>query len=148
MKKINEKTNPHKIHGMLYSGKNIPSEIADNIEKNGIMIIEDDTCNGRRLFDISLNAESEYIFYEILDAYSYRPLTPCLRPVNERYDLLYKLLKNYNIDTVIFYKDENCSEAVKDIDFLRIRMMRDGIDPLVIDENNYRDIVSEYVKRF
>jgi len=137
MKKIEDKNEDKLISAMFYGGKNIPSVIADYIEKNGILIIEDDTCTGRRPFDISLNPESEYIFYEILDACSYRPLTPCMRPVNERYELLYKLLKNYNIETVIFFKDGNCSKSMNDIDFLRIKMMRDGIDPLVIDKNNY-----------
>lgn len=148
MTKINDKTDKTLITGMLYGGKTIPSAVADNIEENGILVLEDDSCTGRRLFDISLNAESEYIFYEILDAYSYRALTPCLRPVNERYELLYKLLRNYNIETVIFFKDENCNESVKDIDYLRIKMMRDGIDPIVIDKNNYKKIVSDYVSRF
>ncbi len=147
MKKIDDKVKNSKIKGMLYGGKSIPSDIADWIENTGILIIEDDSCTGRRLFDISLNADSEYIFYELLDSYSYRSLTPCLRPVSERYELLYKLLKNFNIETVIFYKDENCDESNKDIDYLRIKMMRDGIDPLVIDRDNYKEIVSGYVNR-
>ncbi|MCL1865343.1 MAG: 2-hydroxyacyl-CoA dehydratase family protein [Spirochaetes bacterium] len=134
-----------KIKSLLYGKKCIPADIADNIEKMGIFIIEDDLCTGRRIFDISLNAESEYIFYELLDAYSYRALFPCLRPVSERYELVYKLLKNYQIDCVIFYKDENCHDLNRDIDYLRIKMMRDGIDPLVIDKDNYEHIISEYV---
>lgn len=148
MKKINTKNEKSLLRGMLYAGRTIPSQIADSIEENGIMIIEDDSCSGRRIFDISLNAESEFIFYELLDAYSYRPLTPCTRPVNERYELLYKLLRNFNIDTVIFFKDDNCGLSVEDINFLRIRMMRDGIDPLVIDSKNYSEIVSDYVRKF
>jgi len=147
MKKIDPGKDDTVIRGMLYGGKCIPSHVADDIEESGIVIIEDDSCTGRRLFDISLNADSEYIFYELLDAYSYRPLTPCIRPVNERYELLYKLLKNYDIETVIFFRDENCADSVKDIDYLRIRMMRDGIDPLVVDKNNYREIVADYVSR-
>lgn len=147
MKKINDKHDKTLIQGMLYGGKTIPSVIADSIEERGILLIEDDSCSGRRLFDISLNADSEYIFYEILDAYSYRAMPPCMRAVNERYELLYKLLRNYNISTVIFFRDQNCCDSVKDIEYLRIKMMRDGIDPLVIDENNYRDVVSGYVKR-
>jgi len=147
MKNITETIDKTAVHGMLYGGKSIPSVIADSIEESGILLVEDDSCTGRRLFDISLNAESEYIFYEILDAYSYRALSPCLRPVNERYELLYKLLRNYNIDTVIFFKDKNCNESVKDIDYLRIKMMRDGIDPLVIDENNYHQIISDYISK-
>ena len=126
-----------KIRALLYGKKYIPHLIADNIERMGILIAEDDLCTGRRMFDVSLNAESEYIFYEILDAYTYRPLWACLRPVNERYELVYKLLKNYKIDCVIFYKDEHCHDLNKHIDYLRIKLMRDGIDPLVIDKDNY-----------
>ena len=147
MRKITEKDKSFKTKGMIYGGKSIPAIIADSIEENGILLIEDDTCSGRRLFDISLNADSEYIFYELLDAYSYRSLTPCTRSVNERYELLYKLLKNYNIGTVIFYKDENCAESMRDIDYLRIKMMRDGIDLLVIDKDNYNEVVAGYVNR-
>ena len=147
MKKITDKNEKNGIRAMLYGGKTIPADIADEIENSGIIIVEDDSCTGRRLFDISLNAESDYIFYEILDAYSYRALTPCLRQVNERYELLYKLLRNYDIETVIFFRDENCDESMKDIDFLRRKMMRDGIDPLVINRDNYCTVVSDYVSR-
>jgi len=133
------------IRSLLYGSKCIPSDMADNIEKMGILIIEDDLCTGRRNFDISINSDSEYIFYELLDAYSYRALFPCLRPVNERYELIYKLLRNYQIDSVIFYKDENCHDLNRDIDYLRIKLMRDGIDPIVIDKNNYESIISKYV---
>jgi len=149
MKKI-EGTDKNKdtyIRGMIYGGKDIPSAIADTIEAGGIIIIEDDSCTGRRSFDISLNADSEYIFYEILDAYSYRPLTSCLRPVHERYELLYRLLKNYNIETVIFFRNDNCDYSKDSIDYLRIKMMRDGIDPLVIDNNNYSEVIADYLKR-
>ncbi|MCL1833130.1 MAG: 2-hydroxyacyl-CoA dehydratase family protein [Leptospirales bacterium] len=136
-----------RIRSLLYGKKNIPDHIADHIERIGISIAEDDLCTGRRSFDISLNAESEYIFYELLDAYSYRSLFPCLRPVNERYELIYKLLRNYQIDCVIFYKDEDCHDLNRDIDYLRIKMMRDGIDPLVIGKDNYEGVVSEYMKK-
>ncbi len=147
MTKINEKDDNYKIKGMLYGGRRIPSDIADSIEKSGILLIEDDSCTGRRLFDISLNSDSEFIFYELLDAYSYRALTPCLRSANERYELLYKLLKNHNIETVIFFEDENCRESRDDIQYLRIKMMRDGIDPLVINNYNYKEIIDGYVSR-
>ena len=147
LEEIKPSDNKHediKKRALLYGKKYIPYDIADNIERMGILIAEDDLCTGRRIFDISLNAESEYIFYEILDAYSYRPLLPCLRPVNERYELVYKLLKNYGIDCVIFYKDEDCNDLNRDIDYLRIKLMRDGIDPLVIDKDNYESVISDY----
>lgn len=147
MKKISGADKKFNARGLIYGGRIIPSVIADHIEDMGVLLVEDDSCTGRRLFDISLNADSEFIFYELLDAYSYRSLTPCLRPVHERYELLYKLLKNYNIETVVFFKDENCSDSVKEIEYLRIKMMRDGIDPLVIDKDNYQEIFKGYLSR-
>ena len=120
---------------LLYGNKYFPPDIADKIENMGIFIAEDDLCTGRRIFDISINSDSEYIFYELLDAYSYRALFPCVRPVNERYELIYKLLRNYQIDSVIFYKNEKCHNLNRDIDYLRIKLMRDGIDPIIIGKN-------------
>jgi benzoyl-CoA reductase/2-hydroxyglutaryl-CoA dehydratase subunit BcrC/BadD/HgdB len=147
IKMFDNKHDAAAIKSLLYGKKYMPHNIADAIERMGILIIEDDLCTGRRSVDLSLNSESEYIFYEMLDAYSYRALFPCLRPVSERYELIYKLLKNYNIDCVIFYKDEDCFDLSGDIDYLKIKLMRDGIDQIVIDKVNYEGIVSEYVER-
>ena len=145
IKKSDSKNEDIKTRALLYGNKSIPPDIAYIIEKMGVLIVEDDLCTGRRIFDISINPDSEYIFYELLDAYSYRALFPCLRPVNERYELIYKLLRNYQIDSVIFYRDENCPDLNRDIDYLRIKLMRDGIDPIVIDKKNYESIISGYV---
>ncbi len=136
-----------KVKALIYGAREIPSHITDFIEKSGIELQEDDTCTGRRLFDISLNSSSEFIFYELLDAYSYRPMYPCVRKVEERYELLYKLLRNYGINLLIFYKDDICGLSSGDISYLRIRMMRDGIDPLVIDNNNYIEEIDNYMRR-
>lgn len=97
---------------------------------------------------MSINAESDYLFYELLDAYSYRPLTPCLRKQEERYELLYKLLKNHGIETVLFYRGEDCGIYAEHIDFLRVRMMRDGVDPLEINSSDCGDKVKEYLERY
>ncbi len=132
---------------LIYGARKIPPHIIEFAESCGISVIEDDTCRGRRLFDISLNFESEYIFYELLDAYSYRPMSPCTRVTGERYELMYKLLRNYGIGTVIFFIDEVCEISSGDISHLRIRMMRDGIDPLVIDSSNYKEVIENYAGR-
>jgi len=137
----------YKAKALIYGARKIPAHIIDFIENSGIDIVEDDTCRGRRLFDISLNAESEYIFYELLDAYSYRPMSPCTRRVEERYELLYKLLRNYGINLLIFYMDDLCGLTSEAISYLRIRCMRDGIDPLVIDKENYKEAVADYTGR-
>ncbi len=137
----------YKAKALIYGAGKIPPEIIDFIEKSGIDVMEDDTCRGRRLFDISLNAESEYIFYELLDAYSYRAMSPCTRKVEERYELLYRLLRNYGINLLIFYRDDLCEVTSEAVNYLRIRCMRDGIDPLVIDRENFKEAVEDYTGR-
>ena len=48
----------------------------DDMRMPAALSLEDDFCNGRRQFDLSHNASSEYLYYEILDACTYRPLCP------------------------------------------------------------------------
>ena len=139
---------PRAVNAMLYGGRIFPGELACTIESLNINVAEDDSCAGRRCFDLSTNAESDYLFYELLDAYSYRPLTPCLRKGEERYELLYRLLRNHGIETVIFFEDRECDISPAHIDFLRVRMMRDGIDPLVITGENCVEKIKGYLEIF
>jgi len=136
------------INAMLYGGRLFPHELADQIESMGINVSEDDSCTGRRCFDLSVNAESEYLFYELLDAYSYRPLTPCLRGPQERHELLYRLLRNHGIETVIITDEGDCEFPPGHIDYLRIRLMRDGIDPLIITPKSLQKKISDYLEFF
>lgn len=135
-------------NAMLYGGRVFPGPLADCIESLGINVAEDDSCAGRRSFDLSINAESDYLFYELLDSYSYRPLTPCIRTQEERYELLYRLLRNHGIESVIFIEDAECGISSAHIDYLRVRMMRDGIDPLVITPDNCAVNVKRYLELF
>ena len=92
------------------------------IERAGCVVAEDDICNGRRQFDISHNPESRGLYYEMLDALSYRPLCPSLRPVNERFDLLYRDLKNYGIEMVVFLRDTLDRAMAAELETLRVRL--------------------------
>jgi len=132
---------------LIFSGAMTQSKTAETVEAAGVTVAEDDHCNGRRQFDLSVNAASEYLFYELLDALTYRPLCPVLRPPEERYELLYKLLRNHGIDLVIFLKDTCCHARLKEMEYLRVRLMRDGIDPLVTTEDAAADDVGRYLAK-
>ncbi|HOP64465.1 MAG TPA: 2-hydroxyacyl-CoA dehydratase family protein [Spirochaetota bacterium] len=147
LQQIEPRSDSGSITALIFGGRRIPAGITDFIENRGITVAEDDTCGGRRLFDTSLNSSSEYIFYELLDACSYRPMCPCTKKQEERYELLYKLLRNYGINLLIFYRDDCCEISSGQIDYLRVRCMRDGIDPLVIDSRNYADVIENYLGR-
>jgi hypothetical protein len=134
------------IASLLYGGIIGDGKLLDEIEDAGCLIAEDDLCNGRRQFDLSYNVNSNYLYYEILDSFSYRPLCSSVRPAEERFELLYRLLKNYGIETVIFISDSDCSCRNEQIDYLRVKLMRQGIDPLVINGLNAASVVSDYVK--
>ncbi len=134
------------LKAMIFSCDHFPAMTADLIENEGIIIAEDDTPGGRRCFDISLDHESDYIFYELLDAYSYKPYAPCIRTSEERYDLLYKLLKNYGIEVVIFLKSREHSLSENLIDYLRIKSMRNGIDVISGFPEEFPERGADYIK--
>ena len=133
------------LRTMLFSCDPFKGETADLIEKEGIIITEDDTPTGRRSFDISLDNESDYLFYELLDAYSYRPYAPCLRSPGERYELLYKLIKNYGIELVIFVESPELSLSQDIINYLRIKCMRNGVDVIATSADESPARVRQYL---
>ena len=134
------------IASLLYGGIIGDGKLLDEIEDAGCLIAEDDLCNGRRQFDLSYNVNSPHLYYEILDSFSYRPLCSSVRPVEERFELLYRLLKNYGIETVIFLSDSDCPCRTEQIGYLRVKLMRQGIDPLVINAADAVALVADYVK--
>lgn len=119
--------------------------VLDDIEDAGCVVTEDDFCNGRRQFDLSHNASSEYLYYEILDACTYRPLCPSVRPAEERFELLYKMLKNYGIETVVFLSDSMCPKARQQMEYLRVRLMRTGIDPVILRSADAGTVIRDYL---
>lgn len=139
----NENNEP--VKAILFSSEPFDGKTADLIEKEGILIAEDDSQTGRRCFDISLNYESDYLFYELLDAYSYRPYSPCLRSPEERHELLYKLLRNYGIELIIFLKSNEHAMSDEIINYLRIKSMRNGVDVVIATPEESPDRVRDYL---
>ncbi len=145
---MNSTQSGHNNHGpmvMVYAGMIDDPRILDEIEDAGCVVMEDDFCNGRRQFDLSYNNESGYLYYEILNSFSYKPLCACVRPAADRFELLYRLLRNYGIYTVIFLTDESCPVRNDQIEYLRVKLMRSGIDPVVTSPSSAGDDVRNYL---
>ncbi len=121
------------------------ADVLDDVERAGCVVTEDDSCNGRRQFDVSHNPESRGLYYEILEALSYRPLCPSLRPLRERFDLFYRDLKNYGIRMVVFLKDTMDEAMLAEMEALRIRLMRTGVDPVVVNSADAGRALSAYL---
>lgn len=137
------------INVMVFGGKRLNSGLLDEIESTGqLVVIEDDFCTGRRKFDISLNTQSPNIYYQLLDMYSYKPYCPVSRPVVERYELLYKLLKNYDINLVILLEDRVCEERNIHSDYLYKRLRHDGIDTVQGNDENIVIRIREYLEKY
>ena len=138
----------------LYTNNNIPVlvnawsikdfSLLDEIEDAGFIIVEDDICGGRRQFDLSFNVASGYLYYEILNSFSFKPLCPSIRPADERFDLLYKLLRNHGISTVLFLTDKDDAFHSDQTEYLRKKLMRSGIDPVIADTDTIIDAVTTY----
>lgn len=146
MKKSGEKETGFRVNVMVYSSMFEPEKLFDEIEDAGCHVREDDLCIGRRRFDLSYSPSSEYLYYEILDSFSYRPLCPSIRNVNERFELLYKMIKKQGIDAVIFIRDMCCHAREKQIDDLRILLMRSCIDVITVPADNCQDAIRNYVE--
>ncbi len=119
--------------------------VMDLIEAAGCLVVEDDSCMGRRQFDVSVNSESPSLYMDLLGSLVFRPLCPALRPVEERFDLFYRQLRNYGIELVVFIEDSYCTRGVKDMEYLRKKLMRSGVDPLIVRSSNAQGKVKEYI---
>lgn len=134
---------------MIFGGKKLNWSLLDDMESEGQLVVaEDDVCTGRRKFDVSLDCKSENIYYELLDIYSYKPYCPVIRPVEERYELLYKLLKNYGIDLIILLNDPVCGERNIHSNYLYHRLRMDGIDTIQGDEKNIVNKIINYMQKY
>ena len=134
------------IPAMAYGGFSVLPGLLDELESAGFAIIEDDICGGRRSFDLSHNTSSPELYAEILNAFSFRPFCPCLRDQASRFDLLYRLLGTYGIETVLLIEDKGCPARAAQVEYLRVKLMRAGIDHLVIRTDDAASIAKSYVE--
>jgi len=134
-----------RARGMACGGVLSGGGVIDAMESAGCLIAEDDFCNGRRQFDISLNIQSNYLYYELLDAATYRPLCPSARGAEERFELLYKMLGGYGIEFVAFIEDTMCAPGREALEYLRVRLMRSGVDPVRLRSAEAREAMERYL---
>lgn len=136
-----------RVPALVYQSFINDSILWDGIEEAGCVIVEDDSCGGRRQFEMSYSADNPRLLEEIFDAYSYRPLCPSVRPLGERVELFYRMVKSQGIELVVFVEDQCCPARKRDIGILRDVLMRSGVDPIVVTAENAAAEVREYVRR-
>ncbi len=90
-----------KVSKMLIYSDFSDWDIYDNLQEYDAVIAQDDSCNGRRQFDISCHTSSQNMYYELLYAYSFKSWCPGMRKASERCELVYKALPNYDITRVV-----------------------------------------------
>lgn len=134
------------IPSMVYGRCAENPALLDMLETTGFTVVEDDTCCGRRSFDLSHNSSSHDLYHEILNAFSFRPFCPCLRSAASRFELLYRLAGSYGIETVILVEDDSCPARTSQIDELRVRLMRAGMDPLVVTPEGAENAAKRYIE--
>ncbi len=132
---------------LVYAGCTGESAVFDEIEEAGCLVVEDDACSGRRQFDMSHDPGAADLAGEILDACTYRPLCPSVRPQGERVELFYAMLKSHGIEAVIFIEDLCCPARRREIAPLRVRLMRSGVDPLLVTRAGAAAMVRDYLSR-
>jgi len=134
------------LPSMVSGCSTVNPEILDALEAEGFLINEDDLCGGRRSFDLSHNPDSDDLYGEILHAFSFRPLCPCLRGTGDRFELLYRLAGSYGIETIIMLDGGECPMRKNQIGETRVRLMRSGIDPLVLTAGKEIEEARMYIR--
>ncbi len=132
---------------LVYAGCPGESAVLDEMEEEGCLVVEDDTCAGRRQYDMSYDHESMDLLDEILDACTFRPLCPSVRPVQERAELFYSMMKSQGIEMAVFIQDLCCPARRREIEALRVRLMRSGVDPLLVTIADAAEKVRVFVNR-
>jgi hypothetical protein len=147
MNKTGSSFSKETVPALVYGSFIGDAAVLDEIEEEGCLIVEDDACGGRRQFDMSYNHESSDLLHEILDAFSYRPRCPSIRPVGERIELFHSMLKSHGIDLVICMEDLCCPCRRRDIESLRLWLMRSGVDPIVVSSENAVVKIRDYMSK-
>ncbi|MEW6525470.1 MAG: 2-hydroxyacyl-CoA dehydratase family protein [Spirochaetota bacterium] len=109
-----------------------------------IVIVEDDSCNGRRQFDISCHSSSQNLYYELLYAYSFKSWCPGMRTVHERCELIYKALPNYDIKLVIFIQSFLKSRN-EHLQYLYEQCLLQGTDAVIIEADAIVKQFTQYI---
>jgi len=135
------------VNAMIYSSIAPAREIIDAAEDEGCNIYRDDVCAGSRLFDVSYNTESDDLYREILFAFSFSPLCPCLRPAADRNDMMFAMAKKYGIDLVIFLEDLCCSGRRAQMCYTAARLMRSCVDVIITDSEKMTEDVKNYMAK-
>lgn len=134
------------ISALVFAPFNFDWIIFDELEKLGFILVEDDSCCGRRSFDLSYNCDSESLLGEIIYTFSFKSMCPCLRNISDRFELLYKMLAPFEIETAILFTDEICKARAHHIEFMRPKLMRMGIDPLVLNFQSFKEDARKYIE--
>jgi hypothetical protein len=139
---------PPQIFTAMISSPFAPDpETLDSMEDEGVLIAEDHTCAGARLFDISYNADAADPLAELIHAFTFKVYCHHVRPVSDRYELLYKMLRTHNIDCVFFMGDAGAADNDCGFSELAVRLMRSGVDPVFCTPENAVDIAADYAKK-
>jgi benzoyl-CoA reductase/2-hydroxyglutaryl-CoA dehydratase subunit BcrC/BadD/HgdB len=119
-------------------------EILDQIHHCGVTIAEDDSCNGRRQFDISCHTSSPNLYYELLYAYSFKSWCPGMRMMHERCELIYKALPNYDIKLVIFIQSFLKSRN-EHLQYLYEQCLLQGTDAVILEVDAIVEQFTQYI---
>lgn len=119
-------------------------DIFDMCKEYDIIIAEDDSCNGRRQFDISCHTSSQNMYYELLYAYSFKSWCPGMRKVQERSELIYKALPNYDITLVMFTRSFLNSRN-EHLQSLYEQCLLQGTDSVILQPDSFIHQFKNYI---
>ncbi len=134
LEKISERENrPEPGLRILVSGSVIhDSEILKMIENAGGLIVTDDLCTGTRYFWDLVN-ENVPALTAIADRYYERIPCPCNYAPQKRLEHIFNLIKDYNVEAVVFTLQKFCDPHLFDYPFIEERLREVEIPTLLVE---------------
>ncbi|SHK22902.1 2-hydroxyacyl-CoA dehydratase subunit D [Paramaledivibacter caminithermalis] len=136
LKKIEDaqiRTGKLKKHRVMMCGSYFDnSDIIDVIEKTGAILVCEDISNGIKYFEGQINENNEPID-AIADYYLDKATCARMLDINKRFEHLYKLIQEYNVDSVIYFSLKFCDTNLMDYPIIRKKLNEKGIPVLFIE---------------
>ena len=102
------------------------------VEEEGSVVVADDLCNTMRSFWYKVDKEEDPL--EALYKFeNKRPLCACMHPPEVRFDYLMELVREFEVDAVIYFNLKYCHPFLYEAPLFQRRLQEQGIPAVFLE---------------
>jgi len=135
LSRVNEENGEHisQKHRVLICGSYFDHlNLIEVIEKTGAMVVCEDISNGIKYYDGEIEVEGSPV--EAISDYYFNKITSaCLFNTDKRVNYLLKVIKEYNIQSVVYFSLKFCDSNLMDYPYIKKQLNESNIPVLSIE---------------